>query len=92
MPWAFWWAYTCGGGGGGGAYIRGGGGLIYGQDFGLAILTIYTGGLIYGWAYIRNGESVCKLVGLNMGGLIFGGDYIRRFTVYNRVGYIYTIF
>ena len=31
------------------------------------------GGLIYGWAYIRNGESVSKLVGLYMGGLIFGG-------------------
>ena len=42
------------------------------------------GGLIYGWAYIRNGESVSKLVGLYMGGLIFGGGlYIRRFTVYN---------
>ena len=27
------------------------------------------GGLIYGWAYIRNGESVSKLVGLYMGGL-----------------------
>ena len=30
------------------------------------------GGLIYGWAYIRNGESVSKLVGLYM-----GGAYIR---------------
>ena len=33
---------------------------------------------MYGWAYIRNGESVSKLVGLYMrglysGGLIFGG-------------------
>ena len=31
------------------------------------------GGLIYEWAYIRNGESVSKLVGLYMGELIFGG-------------------
>ena len=31
------------------------------------------GGLIFGWAYIRNDESVSKLVGLYMGGLIFGG-------------------
>ena len=40
-------------------------------------MGLYTGGLIYGWAYIRNGESVSKLVGLYMGayirGLIFGG-------------------
>ena len=29
---------------------------------------------MYGWAYIRNGESVSKFVGLYMGGgLIFGG-------------------
>ena len=33
------------------------------------------GGLIYGWAYIRNGESVSKLVGLYMGGLYSGGLY-----------------
>ena len=43
---------------------------------------IYKHKFIYGWAYIRNGESVSKLVGLYMGGLIFGGAYIRRFTVY----------
>ena len=34
------------------------------------------GGLIYEWAYIRNGESVSKLVGLYMGELIFGGGLI----------------
>ena len=31
------------------------------------------GGLMYRWAYIRNGESVSKLVGLYMGGLYSGG-------------------
>ena len=31
--------------------------------------------LIYGWAYIRNGESVSKLVGFYMGGLYSGGLY-----------------
>ena len=30
---------------------------------------------IYGWAYIRNSESVSKLVGLYMGGLYSGGLY-----------------
>ena len=35
---------------------------------------IYKHKFIYGWAYIRNGESVSKLVGLYMGG---GGAYIR---------------
>ena len=34
---------------------------------------IYKHKFIYGWAYIRNGESVSKLVGLYMG----GGAYIR---------------
>ena len=45
------------------------------------------GGLIYGWAYIRNGESVSKLVGLYMrayirGGFIFGGSRYRRYRIY----------
>ena len=33
------------------------------------------GGFIYGWAYIWNGESVSKLVGLYMGDLYSGGLY-----------------
>ena len=43
---------------------------------------------MYGWAYIRNGESVSKLVGLYMGegayilGAYILGAYIWRFTHY----------
>ena len=42
-------------------------------------MGLYMGGLKYGWAYIRNGESVSKLVGLYMGGLMFGGIIIIMF-------------
>ena len=45
-------------------------------------MGLYTGGLIYGWAYIRNGESGAYIrCGLYSVGLIFGGAYIRRFTI-----------
>ena len=53
-------------------------------------MGLYTGGLIYGWVYIRNGESVSKLVGLYMrggglysGGLIFGGLRYSKESVTN---------
>ena len=56
------------------------------------VMGLYTGELIFGGAYIRNGLSVGEMVGLYLGGayiwggLIFGGGaYIwgayRRFTV-----------
>ena len=38
-------------------------------------MGLYTGGLIHGWAYIRNGESVSKLAGLYTWGLYSGGLY-----------------
>ena len=39
---------------------------------------------MYGWAYIRNDESVSKLVDLYMGAYI-PGAYIRRFTVFFKI-------
>jgi hypothetical protein len=43
---------------------------------------LYSGGLIFGGAYIWNEVSVSTCGGLIHGGLIFGGGaYIRRFTV-----------
>ena len=49
------------------AYTWGGGGG------GVDCVRFLCVGDIYGWAYIRNGESVSKLVGLYMGGLYSGG-------------------
>ena len=41
---------------------------------------------MYGWAYIRNGESVSKFVGLYMGGgLYLGGAYIWGGGLYSEV-------
>ena len=48
------------------------------------LVGLYMEGLMYRWAYIRNGESVSTLVGLYMGGLyserlIFGGlQYVLK--------------
>ena len=37
------------------------------------VMGLYTGELIFGGAYIRNGLSVSEMVGLYLGELIFGG-------------------
>ncbi len=37
------------------------------------MMGLYTGRLIFGWAYIWNAVSVSNMVGLCTGGLIFGG-------------------
>ena len=46
-------------------------------------MGLYSGGLIFGGAYIWNEVSVSTCGGLihGGGGLIFGGAYSRKFTV-----------